>query len=185
MDTETKTDIDRQSQLIAHASAQTEMQFRVFCSSVQIRGRMARFIRWDPAGVVVTAAFDYVMKPDLLAQFFWRYNHMDLVFRGHDPSVCDASGAGAQETCSRLEIPSRTRTFSLRVPDDSLGFNGDPMADGSREYKGPLLSACFVAAPTYTGPHLGGNSHAPSLFMRGPLNECFYSKTPGGLILTI
>ncbi|KAG8214845.1 hypothetical protein J3R82DRAFT_10007 [Butyriboletus roseoflavus] len=44
----------------------------------------ARFLRWNPIGVVVTEEFDYMEKPELMARFFWNFSHLTDEQRGHD-----------------------------------------------------------------------------------------------------
>jgi hypothetical protein len=148
---------DTRGQLIAYASAQMETQFRTFCFTVELCGSMARLIRWDHSGAVVTSAFDYGMNPDLLAQFFWRYSHMDSASRGYDLSVVDANEADAQRACTKLGVPISTRIFNVHVPNDALEFNGDPnLVNGYKERRGSPIPNYFAAAPTYRGRCLGG-----------------------------
>ena len=148
---------DTRGQLIAYASAQMETQFRTFCFTVELCGSMARLIRWDHSGAVVTSAFDYGKNPDLLAQFFWRYSHMDSASRGYDLSVVDANEADAQRACTKLGVPISTRIFNVHVPNDALEFNGDHnLVNGYKERRGSPIPNYFAAAPTYRGRCLGG-----------------------------
>ncbi|KAG6874953.1 hypothetical protein C0993_011410 [Termitomyces sp. T159_Od127] len=62
-------------------------QHRIFGFSLFIRDDMARFIRWDRAGVIVSAQFNYHEDSKPLVKFFWRFSHLTDQQRGHDPNV--------------------------------------------------------------------------------------------------
>ncbi|KAI9067355.1 hypothetical protein FKP32DRAFT_278309 [Trametes sanguinea] len=74
-------------QAVAYAVEICQRQHRCFCLSVSISGHFARLIRWDRAGVIVSAAFNYVEQPDLLCDFFWRFAHVSDAARGYDMTV--------------------------------------------------------------------------------------------------
>ena len=84
-------------QLASYAAALTGCQFRVHLFSVLICGEYARFIRWDRSGAIVTRRFDYSKQPHVLADFFWRYSHLNDRQRGYDSSVLPASPAEMQK----------------------------------------------------------------------------------------
>ncbi|KAA1467096.1 hypothetical protein DENSPDRAFT_227079 [Dentipellis sp. KUC8613] len=92
---------ESRGQMIAYASAQLTMQFRQFCFSISILdGNMARFIRWDRGGAIVTERFNFVENPEPLVEFLWRFNHLSPEERGMDTSV---SPATAEETAMAVE----------------------------------------------------------------------------------
>ena len=68
--------MNTRGQLAHYASAQHSKQFRHFSFSVLVEGDRARFLRWDPAGTIVTAAFNYRTSPMLMAEFLWRFDHL-------------------------------------------------------------------------------------------------------------
>jgi hypothetical protein len=74
-------------QLASYAAAHEGCQFRVHIFCVLVCGKYARFIRWDRDGATVTQRFDYIKQPQLLAGFFWRYEHLDHHQQGYDTSV--------------------------------------------------------------------------------------------------
>ena len=74
-------------QLAHYAGAQHSLQFRHFSFSIVVRGDHARFLRWDPSGTVVTAAFNYRANPELMAEFLWRFDHLSPRKRGHEESI--------------------------------------------------------------------------------------------------
>ena len=76
--------------------------------------RWARFIRWDRAGAVVTARFDYVANPQQLADFFWCFAHMDDVQRGLDPTVCPAT----KKEATRFRDAAQKFVRDMNMPKD-------------------------------------------------------------------
>ena len=73
--------------IVSHVQAEFARQHRLFIFQIILINRFARFIRWDRAGAVVTELFDYVDNPNLLAEFLWRFSHMNDKGRGFDPTV--------------------------------------------------------------------------------------------------
>ena len=78
-------------------STQLQMyQFRTCVFAVGIFGKVARFFRWDRAGASVSAPIKYSTAGNReLAEFFYRFNRMNPVQRGWDPTVCDATAEDA------------------------------------------------------------------------------------------
>lgn len=67
-------------------------QFRTFVFSVGIFGNVARLLRWDRSGVLVSEPIPYTEKGNRqLSEFFYRFNLADRAERGWDPTVSDAS----------------------------------------------------------------------------------------------
>ncbi|KAF8872107.1 hypothetical protein CPB84DRAFT_1967539 [Gymnopilus junonius] len=77
---------ENRGQIGSYAAAIAGSQFRLHLFSVSICRENARLIRWDRAGAVVTQSFNYKKEPELLADFFWRYSHLDLRQKGYDPT---------------------------------------------------------------------------------------------------
>jgi len=113
-------------QLASYAAAHMGTQFRVHAFSVLICGRTARLVRWDRAGAVVSCTFDYVKRPEILAGFFWRYNHLDLEGRGSDTSVTQPTKREAEQARDLLQPNDKKCTFvKLLIPgaqDDSKKY---------------------------------------------------------------
>ncbi|KAI0326084.1 hypothetical protein GY45DRAFT_158681 [Cubamyces sp. BRFM 1775] len=90
-------DVDSASQChdlgqnVAYATDMCSRQHRRFCFSVSVSGSTARLIRWDRSGAIVTQSFNYVTKPELLCEFFWRFAHLSDEERGYDMSVTPAN----------------------------------------------------------------------------------------------
>jgi hypothetical protein len=78
-------------QIASYAAAILGTQFRLHVFSVSICGQWARFIRWDRAGAIVSATFNYVKNPHRLADFFYRYSRLDRLQQGYDPTLSTAS----------------------------------------------------------------------------------------------
>jgi hypothetical protein len=60
-------------QLASYAAAHAGCQFRVHIFCVLVCGVYPRFIRC----AIVTRRFNYIKDPHFLANFFWRYDHLD------------------------------------------------------------------------------------------------------------
>ena len=109
-------------QLASYAAAHAASQFRVHTFCVFVCGTYARFIRWDRGGAIVTQRFNYINHPNFLADFFWRYDHLDRRRQGYDTSVLSMTPEDIQNIQSfdsRLqEENSAHREFRiLMVPD--------------------------------------------------------------------
>ncbi|OSC97320.1 hypothetical protein PYCCODRAFT_1419696 [Trametes coccinea BRFM310] len=79
-----------------HAAFAVEVfarQQRHFLYTISIAGSMARIYRWDRSGCVVTTAFDIRQKPEILAEFLWRFSNLSAPARGHDLTVRMATAA--------------------------------------------------------------------------------------------
>ncbi|KAI9059508.1 hypothetical protein FKP32DRAFT_1634316 [Trametes sanguinea] len=68
-------------------------QQRLFLYTISVAGSMARIYRWDRSGCIVTTAFDVRQRPDILAEFLWRFSNLSDAGRGHDLTVRMASAA--------------------------------------------------------------------------------------------
>ena len=55
------------------ASVQCSKQFQHFSFAVVVEGD---FLRWNPTGTIVTAAFNYCMSLRLMGEFLWCFNHL-------------------------------------------------------------------------------------------------------------
>lgn len=73
--------------IVSHAAAQFSRQHRTFLFQLILVQNFARFIRWDHSGAIVSERFDYIAQPQLLAEFFWYFAHMDDEERGFDSTV--------------------------------------------------------------------------------------------------
>ncbi|TCD68315.1 hypothetical protein EIP91_011174 [Steccherinum ochraceum] len=80
-------------QLATYAASQFDRQHRTFLFSLVICGHHARFLRWDRAGVLVSASFNYLEDARPLAEFVWRYGRLLPADRGVDPTsrLCTTS----------------------------------------------------------------------------------------------
>ncbi|PSR76425.1 hypothetical protein PHLCEN_2v8460 [Hermanssonia centrifuga] len=101
-------------QMIHYAREQMSHQHRVFMFSLHIVHDSARIIRWDRMGAVVTGAFDFVLQPQILAEFLFRFNLLGPEGRGFDSSV---ELAGPDESHEFAEaIASYLDSFGERKP---------------------------------------------------------------------
>ncbi|KAG9317803.1 hypothetical protein JVU11DRAFT_2026 [Chiua virens] len=120
-------------QLAHYAGAMHSMQFRNFSFSMLVETQSARFLRWDPSGAIVTAAFNYRAKPKLMAEFLWRFDHLSAQDRGHDPTVRPADLPN--------DVAARVReTLGIKRNDTALYRYELPGMVGSGYAYGPKLT---------------------------------------------
>lgn len=89
-------------QMTAYATMILSTQYRTHVFSVLIVKGMARLLRWDRGGAVVTESFPYNDK-SYLFDFLFRYNHADLDNRGHDNTVRDSTEQEAQDAQTAID----------------------------------------------------------------------------------
>jgi hypothetical protein len=126
--------------LIGYAVAHLATQFRSHVFSVLVVKDYARLIRWDRAGAVVTAAFDYCDPESLLIEFFQRYELLGPEARGVDTSVEEPSAAEAAAARELLMLEPPVPLVKLAVPSSKtkeLAY-----------YVGPMPTAMRNASPT-------------------------------------
>ena len=102
---------ETRGQLAHHAGAHHSMRFRHFSFSVFVQGEHVQFLRWDPSATVVTAALNYRKNPELMAKFFWWFNHLTPKQQGHDPSVQPAMLPHEVNECVRTELDIKDKIF--------------------------------------------------------------------------
>ena len=74
-------------QILSYCALVCAKQHRTHLFTAIIFGNMARLVRWDRAGVVVTRKFNYVENPHMLGRFFWRIARLCDAQRGYDPTA--------------------------------------------------------------------------------------------------
>ena len=89
-------------QSLLYAAGQLAYQHRLFAFSLLIFGNKARFIRWDREGAVVSAVIDYSKRPQIVIEFFRRFNQLTAEQLGLDPTATPAT-------------PEETRMFDAAV----------------------------------------------------------------------
>ena len=140
-------------QLAHYAGAQHSLQFRHFSFSIVIHGDQARFLRWDPSGTVVTAAFNYRTKPRLMAEFLWRFDHLSPKQRGHDVSIQPANLTPDVDTRVRDQLGiknKQTLLFKYELPGlDGMGYAYGPRPPTQNR---SLASRCTRGSPVYWIP---------------------------------
>ncbi|KAI0632326.1 hypothetical protein C8Q77DRAFT_1074327 [Trametes polyzona] len=83
--------LENLGQSVRYAALVCARQYRNFCFSLTLAGEIARFIRWDHAGAIVSEAFSILAEPELLCEFFWRFAHVSDSARGYDLTVSTAT----------------------------------------------------------------------------------------------
>jgi hypothetical protein len=106
---------DTLGQISTYAAAQLGSQFRTHAYSILILKNLARILRWDRSGAIVTAAFDYNKYP-LLAEFFRRYSRAPRDMRGIDQSVSDPTAEDAVAARKALGLSDEVPLFKLEIP---------------------------------------------------------------------
>jgi hypothetical protein len=107
--------MDTLGQITSYAAAQLGAQYRTHIFSVLIVGSLARIIRWDMEGAIVTRAFNYNTKPHL-ADFFRRFSQASPALRGVDTSVTPASSEEAIRAWLRLNLRANMPMFTVTIP---------------------------------------------------------------------
>ena len=74
-------------QNVVYAAEILARQHRHALYSITLSGSIARFIRWDRAGALVTAAFDIRKYPEYLCDFLWCFSLTTDAVRGYDLTV--------------------------------------------------------------------------------------------------
>ena len=79
-------------QIVLYSTRLQNYQFRTWTFSVGIFGKVARLFRWDRAGAIVSEPIPYCERGNRdLVEFLCRFDLMDRVQRGWDPTVFDAT----------------------------------------------------------------------------------------------
>ncbi len=124
-------------QHIMYATEMLARQHRIFLFSISMSGSRARFLRWDRAGCVVSAAFDVRQDPQLLCDFIWRFSQTNDVGRGHDPTV--SMVAAEEEILFRDTIRGHVRS--------QTGLEGAELDRALSEHYQPAHVAAVLVSP--------------------------------------
>ncbi|ETW82591.1 hypothetical protein HETIRDRAFT_226861, partial [Heterobasidion irregulare TC 32-1] len=95
------------SHLIVDIYRQCLSQRRRFMFSVLFLEDYARLIRWDWAGVVFSARFNWKAGDPFLAEFLWQYNQMSADDRGHDETLSKPTANEISLTKEKLDEHAR------------------------------------------------------------------------------
>ncbi|KAG9317721.1 hypothetical protein JVU11DRAFT_1937 [Chiua virens] len=142
-------------QLAHYAGAMHSMQFRNFSFSVLVESHNARFLRWDPSGAIVTAAFSYRAQPKLMAEFLWRFDHLTAKERGHDPTIkpADLADEVAARVREKLGI-ERDDTVMYRYELPGMARSGYAYGPKLTTSNRSLVSRCTRNQPVVWIPAL-------------------------------
>ncbi|GLB42316.1 hypothetical protein LshimejAT787_1103310 [Lyophyllum shimeji] len=139
------------AQLIHYATEWCSRQHRRFAFTIFIGDPYVRFIRWDRAGAIVSEKFNFRQNSRPLAEFLWRFTHLDDAGRGRDPSVRIATAeeaALAEKHLSDWKPRKKRPVIVFKVPD----VDGKPrefIAWGCLANPGSLTGRCTRAYPVY------------------------------------
>lgn len=84
---ERKKATQRLEQMIKRVEEIWLQQHRTHLFTISMAGSMARFLRWDRSGTIITRAFDIRQQPELLRDFQSLYYRSSRVVRGYDTTV--------------------------------------------------------------------------------------------------
>ena len=109
-------------QICSYATAHMAAQFRSYVFSLLVFPNYTRILRWDRAGVIVTAQIDLTDCAFLLANFFWRYEHMTNSQRGYDDHITAVTLQDVERVIpnaiKKLDANEDSRFFSVTIPHD-------------------------------------------------------------------
>ena len=114
-------------QIALYATRLQTYQFRTWVFSIGIFGNVARLFHWDRAGAIISEPIYYTKGGNReLAEFLWRYDRLDRVQRGFDPTVFDATKeeAAAFDNAIKSAVTEGNRVL-LKGLIDSVGNNVD------------------------------------------------------------
>ena len=124
-------------QHIAYAAEVFARQHRLFLFSISMSGSLARFIRWDRAGCIVSESFDIRAHPEILCEFLGRFAQTDDTGRGHDITVEPA-------------LPEEEQLFRDAIREHvrlQLACDGDALDKAvSEHYQPGHITAMYVMA---------------------------------------
>ncbi|KAF9808132.1 hypothetical protein IEO21_07968 [Rhodonia placenta] len=131
-----------------HAQNLFVAQNRLFVFVVGIFGSSARIFRFDHAAAVVSEAFDYTERPDILREFLWRFVH---------PLSTTSSVSGADPS---IQIPEEVDIYRAQMLLDKSGKPPLSQAEQKmcrwitvRDTNGDLLRF-FAFRLLYTNPNM-------------------------------
>ncbi|GJE92030.1 hypothetical protein PsYK624_081830 [Phanerochaete sordida] len=138
------------SRLLSYAEAYFARQHRCFLFQVVVVKDLVRFLRWDRSGVIASSSFSAAQHP-YLAQFLWRFDHMNGVQRGWDPTVTLATRhekkifEDALREFLRVDTgPSSQSPAARTIPD------GEQTLDGTETYPTWRIRVAHEKTGTFT-----------------------------------
>ena len=102
-------------QIAAYAAAVCARQYRTHCFTISIFGPIARIIRWDRAGAIVSRAFNYHDEEQWLTEFARHYSNATYAQQGYDMSIEKAS---AEEEIHFVEVVQEHVKGQLALSDN-------------------------------------------------------------------
>ncbi|TFK79591.1 hypothetical protein K466DRAFT_592319 [Polyporus arcularius HHB13444] len=132
-------------------------QHRAHLFTVVLFGEMARIIRWDHSGVVVTKKFNYFSEPVKLGRFLWRLCHLSATQRGHDPTVASVRSKTLDD-----DLMERRAKEPIHEGDHEIGQHArilfaQSIANKSDRCKITVDGRDFlVGRPHFASPELAG-----------------------------
>ncbi|THH15272.1 hypothetical protein EUX98_g9490, partial [Antrodiella citrinella] len=152
-------------QIVSYAVTQLARQHRGFIFSLLICGRHARFIRWDRAGSIVSAHFDYIDEAELLTEFFLRYGQLTNRKKGFNPTVKLATAKEKARFHAAIDkhlndpqkrqFPEMKKAMDESVPAQRIKISGSSL-DGKKATRSYIIQRPF----TYPESPVGRSTRA-------------------------
>ena len=116
----------------SYVGAQMNAQYLMLAFSIIVLQGFVRFIRWDRSGAVVTERLDCRRNPELLAEFFWRFQHLTPEHRGVDGSAVralpDDIELMREKWDERVRFLARMRGDDVEAASQTSTFGFDELA---------------------------------------------------------
>ncbi|GJE92073.1 hypothetical protein PsYK624_082260 [Phanerochaete sordida] len=123
------------ARLLTSAQALFSRQHRSRLFELLFVSKGVRFVLFDQSGAIVSQRFDYLKTPDTLADFFWRFSHMNDAARGMDPAAVLATQQEARlfteaihDFVSACQVPGNSEERRRSLP------NAEHSLDSSNTY---------------------------------------------------
>ena len=151
-------------QLAIYAKEIFDHQHRTHLFQLLVCGRHARLIVWDRSGAIVSESFDYIEHPQLMAEFFWRYNHMTEAARGNDSTAVLATSHEEELFTTKVEQFVEDMN-NPEHPQHKLPHAEDTLSPDYRVYKITIIDEfsqlpedVLVQRPFFLGDSIFGRS---------------------------
>ncbi|RDX49869.1 hypothetical protein OH76DRAFT_1438155 [Lentinus brumalis] len=151
-------------QHIAYVTEIFARQFRVFFFTVSMAGSLARLLRWDRSGCIVSEPFDVRERPDLLCEFLWRFAHASEAGRGHDITVEPALAEDeslfealiTQETALQLGVTGQALRQAVKQHYEPGKVMAIHVLDQGATEESPTVRRFLVSRPVVSPLSLSG-----------------------------
>ncbi|KAI0741122.1 hypothetical protein C8Q76DRAFT_823107 [Earliella scabrosa] len=145
-------------QIQSYSTLVFDKQHRTHHFTVLFFGDMARIIRWDRSGTVVTEKFNYKTDSAILGRFLWRFSRMTPQQCGHDLTVVPVlvDSPEYKLMVRRRDTPRTLKGTSLVVGEDARRMFKDSLRDPAWWRMNIGDRGFLVGAPHFIASGLAG-----------------------------